>query len=233
MSRCSKIERHQGVALGRCEGGIRDKGILAAHSLCRTVLLTRPAFLLAAILVPFVLGACQERTNPNSPRTYTSAILGFSYTYPGQLIPNTEELRRNLNSTQKGEAQEGVLFSAFERPSPPRAREAVVINAENSSIDKANFDAKHCLQKVTIYQSSQGWAVLRQDMPAIYDGEYFLRGDYQKANPLVFQTVICTIWEGSALEFIFSAGTEDEINQLVRSLETIRFKKPGSRTISH
>jgi hypothetical protein len=195
--------------------------------------MTRHALLSAVVLISFVVGACQEQKSSSSPRTYTSTILGFSYTYPAQLIPNTEELRRNLNSTQKGEVQEGVLFSAFEKPSPPRAREAVVINAENSSIDNANLDVKHCLQKVTIYQSSQGWTVLHQGMPAIFDGQHFLRGDYKKANPLVFQTVICAIWEGSALEFIFSAGTQDEIDQLVRSLDTIRFKKPGSKTISH
>jgi len=140
------------------------------------------------------------------------------------LVPNTGDFRRKLNAAQKAHAQGVVLFSAFETPSPGKVREGVVIMAEDATHYGANWRAKDCLRKVTIILSRQGWTVLRQDTPAVFDGQNFLRADYMRTNPAVFQSAVCTIWKGSALEFTITGGSEEEIKQIFRTLDTLSFQ---------
>lgn len=189
----------------------------------RISILARRTVVAALVLGPFILGAQSEEKNANSQRTYINRALGFSYIYPIQLIPNTSDFRRSLRSSQQRDAQGVVLFSAFEATNPGKARDGVVVTSEDVAHYGTTWDAEHCLRKVTMILSRQDWTVLRQGAPATFDGQNFLRSDYKHTNPLVFQSVVCTIWKESALEFVLSAGSEEEINQLFRSLETLHF----------
>jgi hypothetical protein len=187
---------------------------------------------LTVALIPYVLAAQSEQKSLNSPTTYTSDALGFSYTYPLQLIPNTEEFRRKLGVSEKDRAH-AVLFSAFETPSPGKAREGVVITSEDAAQYGSFWDAKHCLHKTSTTLAQQGWTVLRTNTPVAFGGQSFLRADYEHANPLVFQSAVCTIWKGSVLQLVLSAGSEEEIDALVRSLDTIHFHEPARKPVTH
>jgi hypothetical protein len=208
----------------------RDLSTASAYGLGVT-LMTKYVLALAMILVSVVLGAQSEEKSLKSLTTYTSDTLGFSYTYPPQLVPNTGDFRRKLDARVKDQVQGVVLFSAFETPIPEKARESVVITAEDAAHYGSNWAAKDCLRKVTIILSRQGWTVLRQNTPAELDGQKSLRSDYEHTNPLMFQSVVCTIRKGSVLEFVFSAGSEEEIDQLYRSVDTIHFQDPTRTTI--
>lgn len=184
--------------------------------------------MLAVVLVSFVLSAQSDQKSSDTLRTFTSDAFGFSFTYPLQLIRNTGDFRSKLNAPKNPE-RGIVLFSAFETPSPGKSRESVVIMSEDATLYRAKWGAKSCLREATTIQSRQGWVVLRQDTPATFDSQKFFRADYEHTNPLLFESAVCTIWKGSVLEFILSAGSEEEVNQLFQSLDTIRFKRPKSK----
>jgi hypothetical protein len=186
----------------------------------------------AISLVSFFLVARSQDRSSNSLTTYRSDALGFSYTYPSQLIPNTEEFRRKLDAPEKDRAH-AVLFSAFETPSPGKAREGIVITSEDAAQYGPFWDAKHCLHKTSMILSQKGWTVLRTNTPATFGGQTFLRADYEHASPLVFQSAVCTIWKGSVLQLVLSAGSEEEIDQLARSFDTIHFHEPARKIVTH
>jgi hypothetical protein len=190
--------------------------------------MTKYMFVLALPLFLFVLGAQSGRQSSNSLTTYTNDDLGFSYTYPLQLVPNTTNFRRKLNERVRDREQSVVLLSAFETPIPGKAREGIVITAEDVALYGGRLGARDYLRKVTLALSSEGW-IVRENMSAEFGGQKFLRADYQHTNPPMFQSVVCTIRRKSILEFIFSAGSEEEVNQLLRSLTTIRFRGPNPR----
>ena len=193
--------------------------------------MTKYMFVLAMSLFFFVLGAHSGPQSSDSLTTYTNDDLGFSYTYPLQLVPNTTSFRRTLNArvTHQEQGIVLVLLSAFEAPIFGKAREGVVITAEDVAPNGGNLEARENLRKATIALSMQGWTVLRENMSTEFDGQQFIRADYKHANPTMFQSVVCTIRRKSILEFIFSAGNEEEVNQLLRSLGTIHFFKPSAK----
>lgn len=193
----------------------------------------RGRILLGVVLVLSVLGTSAEQKQQGSSRTYTTARLGFSYTYPIQLIPNSAYFRQEMKPSENGYAQGLVLFSAFETPTPGKARNGIVIMYDDVALFGADWDAKHCLRKLTLMQSKLGWTVLRQNTSAEFDGQGFLRADYEHTNPLVFQSAVCTIWKGEALQFILSAGSEEEIEQLFQSLNTLHFQRLVRKTVPH
>ncbi len=185
---------------------------------------TKQVIIFAVVLIAyFLLGARAEQMGSSSLTTYTNDALGFSYTYPPQLVRNTTDFRHKLNVPQTDPARGIVLFSAFETPRPGAAREGVVIMSEKAAINGADWDAKRCVGKITTMLTPQGWKVVRQETPAKIGGQSFFRADYVHRNPVVFQSAVCTIRNGSVLQFILSAGTGEEIDQLFRSLDTIRF----------
>lgn len=188
--------------------------------------------ILLAVLGSSVVGSHAQERNPTSLRTYTSTTYGFSYSYPMQLVPNSQDFHKRTRPSEKGYRQSVVLFSAFETPTPGKIRDGVVIMYDDVALYGADWDAKHCLRKLTMIESKHGWRVLRQETPAVFDGQSFLRTDYEQTRPPVFQSAVCTIWRGEALQFILSAGSEQEIDELFRSLNTIRFQHALPKTVA-
>jgi hypothetical protein len=181
-------------------------------------------------LIFTILFACfsvaqNEQKDSMAQRTYTSVDFNFSYVYPRLLIPNTEEFLRGLKPPAGGwpQGHEVVIFSAFQTPILGKARDGIVIMAYGVAKYGADWDAKRCIHRLLGIQSKQGWTTVRQDIPAVFDGRNFFRSDYEKNNPRVIQSTLCTIWKGSALEFILSGGSEYEVEQLFRSLDTLHF----------
>jgi hypothetical protein len=184
---------------------------------------------LLALLGTLALGTGSTPKSSGDAKIYRSTTFGFSYIYPSQLVPNTEEFRQKLGTVPRGQAQGQVLFSAFEQPSPGRPRKGVVVTAEDISIYPGNWDAKSCIRKVTLILSKQGWTVLRENIPATIDGREFVRADYQRSNPLLFQSSVCTIWKGNSLNFVFTGGSKEDIEDLLLSLQTVRFQHVSTR----
>src|SRR5580692_7197497 len=112
--------------------------------------MTKYMFVLALSLFLFVLGAQSGRQSSNSLTTYTNDDLGFSYTYPLQLVPNTTNFRRKLNERVRDREQSVVLLSAFETPIPGKAREGIVITAEDVALYGGRLGARDYLRKVTL-----------------------------------------------------------------------------------
>jgi hypothetical protein len=191
------------------------------------------AFMFLVVLGPLTRGARAEQKGPNSKRTYSNTAFGFSYVYPTQLVPNTQGFSRTTKASENGYAEGVVLFSAFETPTPGKARDGIVIMYDDVALYGADWDAHHCLRRLTLMQSKLGWTVIRQNTPAEFDGQSFLRADYEHANPVVFQSAVCSIWKGEALQFILSAGSEEEIEQLFQSLNTLHFQRLVRKTVPH
>jgi hypothetical protein len=189
---------------------------------------------IVTILVPaLTLGLRAENPphhktiQPGSDRTYTSPAFGFSYTYPIQLIRNTADFRHKLGPHIKGQRTTLVLFSAYETPSSTIAREGVVIMAVDASYFGGLRDGADYLHRATVALERQGWVVLRQEVPLMIDGHRFFRSDYvfrQKSSP-IFESSVCTIRGGYALDFVLTGGSTLDIEQLFRSLSTVHFEK--------
>jgi hypothetical protein len=177
------------------------------------------------VVLAWVIGASSTPQMSSPSRTFTNDTFGFSYSYPSELAANTDDFRQKLKSAQNLRGQGAVLFSAFEQSSPGRARDAVVITAEETP---PNGNAKSCLEKVTLILLKQDWTVLRENVPVKLGGRDFLRADYQRASPALFQSAVCTVLKGNSLNFVLTAGSKEDIERLFGSLKTIRFRQQDS-----
>ena len=186
--------------------------------------------LVASTLLANVAG--EDLTRPVDSRNkmgggnYTSPAFGFSYTYPIQLIRNTADFRSKLGPHVKGERTTLVLLSAYEAPSATSAREGVVIMAVDGSYFGGLRDGRDYLRTITGPFERQGWVVLRQELPVTIDGHQFFRSDYvfRRKSPPIFESSVCTVRNGYALDFVLAGGSASDIEQLFRSLSTIHFE---------
>jgi hypothetical protein len=181
----------------------------------------KATLVLHTVLLATVLGLASD-----PPRTFVSTEFGFSYKYPAQLIRNTAGFQKRLLPHSAWQRNLVVLFSAFERPSFPKAREGVVISADDTSYYGGLRTGKDYLPKVRAAMLRQGWIVSKLDYPVDLDGQQFCRADFMRKGKVpIYQSSVCTVRRGYALNFILAGGSEQEIDQLFGSLASIHFQR--------
>jgi hypothetical protein len=165
-----------------------------------------------------------------SSHRFTSIYFGFSYSFPGQLQPNTMELERNLLKRQNPAAVPvSVLASAFESRDGSTPRRGVTIMAHDSTRYGGLSDGKDYLRQLTPSLKRQAWKTLRDAEQHDIDGHLFFRSDYSRQK--VYQASVCTVLRGYVLEFVLTGSSEDDVEGLFESLSTLRFRTTGSAIV--
>jgi hypothetical protein len=79
------------------------------------------------------------------------------------------------------------------------------------------------LRKVASAALKNGLSVLGEPRQQTLAGKSFFRQDFYSPQGAFFQTQVCTVYKGYALDFIFSAKDRTEIEHLFSSLTTLQF----------
>lgn len=84
-------------------------------------------------------------------------------------------------------------------------------------------DAAAYLRMVAASAMRNGLSVLSDPEQKIFADKSFFRQDYQAPKGTFFQTHVCTVYKGYALDFVFSATERGDIEKLFNSLNTLQF----------
>jgi len=97
------------------------------------------------------------------------------------------------------------------------------MNAASASDFK---DGAAYLKKTALVSTVIGLTVLNDPEQKTFAGMTFFRQDYYSPQGPFYQTHVCTVYRGYALDFIISASNREDIDPLFKSLNTLRFEAP-------
>jgi hypothetical protein len=144
---------------------------------------------------------------------YTSDFFRFQYTLPEDFSVDEDflaDLQDQSNSTF-------VLLAAQGPLSGEDRRDMVVIMADHEATT-----AEAYVQKVTRdYAQKQQFEVLKPAYPFTIAGKPFFRADFRKEG--TYQTAVFTVLKGYAVGFSIAAPSEDTMNALLESLNSVKF----------
>lgn len=157
---------------------------------------------------------------------YTSDFFHFQYTLPEDFSVDEDflsDLQDESNSTF-------VLLAAQGPLSGEDRRDMVVIMADHEATT-----AEAYVQKVTRdYAQKQQFEVLKPSYPVTVAGKPFYRADFRKEG--TYQTAVFTVLKGYAVGFSIAAPSEETMNGLLESLNSVKFlgtsatpKTPGTK----
>jgi len=186
---------------------------------------TRPValFLLTVFLRLPLHGTMQAVDTPDngnvSEGTFTSRFFGFSYKIPQGLTPQRNSgFKKHVDNLSGPRVSTFILLVAATLVKPYKN---VVIKAER--VVGLQNGASY-LQKVSSSAMKNGLSVLGSPEQKILAGnKTFFRQDYYSPQGEFFQTQVCTLSKGYALDFVISAKTREDIDQLFDSLNAIEF----------
>ncbi len=148
---------------------------------------------------------------------YTNEVLKVSYQLPGHW------------QTKRGWALASgsvVLFVAVEKTDKP-LKSGVLMSADDvDAYNSPPLDLKGYTQKVgRALSKTHGTIVIREAYPLTFVGHIFYRADYKQESPNTgaYKALVCTKIRGYYTSWMFVAGTPEELNELVLSLNRLSF----------
>jgi protein TonB len=160
-------------------------------------------------------------------RRYMNGYFGFSYRFPEGWNGSA------LRYPAVGESKMYPLFSANPQAASTSDVRYVSINADYLAPNSTVKAPKDFLQIALDQQAGPGgeFEALRTDKRYVYGGRQFYRVDMKArpspGTPVFYQTLICTILRGYAITFSFMAANDDDMEDLVRSMESLTFIEAG------
>lgn len=175
--------------------------------------------------------------------TYTSKYFGFTYTFPEHLVVDPD-----FTEGQQDESQQTfVLLAAFGAAAEAGHREGVVLTADRlegsrhgqrlylpgtPESDKVGHDDDwvepylETLKHVLVAQGADPRVGLRNYS---FGKAKFFRADFERDGP-GFQSLLLTSRNGYALVFDFVGASEERVDKLVQTLDSLKFanEKPKS-----
>ncbi|PYX89826.1 MAG: hypothetical protein DMG67_14180 [Acidobacteria bacterium] len=186
-------------------------------------------FGLLFVLVP--LWAQQADFRPDygllNGRRYMNGYFGFSYRFPEGWTGSA------LKYPAVGESKMYPLFSANPQAASTSDVRYVSINADYLAPNTTIKAAKDFLEVAINAQAgpSGEFEALHTDKRYVFGGKQFYRVDMKAkpspGSPVFYQTLICTIQHGYAITFSFMAANNDDLEELVRTMESLSFIEPG------
>jgi hypothetical protein len=171
--------------------------------------------------------------------TYTSRYFGFSFTFPEHFTVDADFTEGQQDESQEtfvllaafgptaGSAhREGVVLTADKLEAPrhvhkltlPGTPEAATVNHDDDWVQPYLDTLKHVL----VSQGAQPRVGLRDYS---FGGSKFYRADFERDAP-GFQSLLLTRQGGYALVFDFVGGSEERVDKLVSTLDSLKFTKP-------
>lgn len=151
---------------------------------------------------------------------YRNPAFGFSYKIPYGWVDRTADLQDDSADASRSR----LLLAVFERP-PEAAGDtinsAVVIAAEPLSAGIKT--AAEYFESLATLTTDKGFQALQDPQEILVGSAKLVRGDFSKARGklTMCQTSLVTVARGYAVSFTFIAGSEDEVNELVQTLNFV------------
>lgn len=184
----------------------------------------RLIFLFTSLLFVSSLIAAQEAKTAAPPKpasgsfdqnTYTNEFFGFSY-------PLTEEWTESSVARDNANAPNGTYFLFMgDRHIGRRFMNRVVITADDAS--HYTMSLQEYVSKFAHAQVRHGNELLRDAYSVDLSGSHFYRADYKEsfAGGALHKSFVCTEHNGFLLGWTFVAESEQELNDLVNTLQHI------------
>jgi TonB family protein len=157
-------------------------------------------------------------------RRYMNGYFGFSYRFPEGWSGNA------LRYPAVGESKMYPLFSANPQAAGASDVRYVSINADYLPPNTAIKTAKDFLD-VSLNAQSGSFDTLHTDKRYVFAGKQFYRVDMvskpEPGSPIFYQSQLSTLLKSYAVTFSFMAANSDDMEELVRTMESLNFFDPG------
>ena len=214
------------------------QGLLGGKTLNRL----RASVAVAAALTAMLMPSCDALAQSSHPdngvvngRRYLNGYFGFSYRFPEGWKGHAVTRSASLNQAALSATRFYALFAA--NPLVPGAGETryISIQADDLSHNPSVRTGKDFLavSLPSLVGQAGAYDPLRQQR-VNYAGKTFYRQDLQSkrgAGSPLYQTQLVTVEHGYALTFSFIASNQDDLEELVRSAESLSVFKPGSELV--
>lgn len=175
--------------------------------------------------------ATPQETGSIDSGVYRNSYFGLTYSLPEGWYADTRIFKERLPQGSSDPAKRTfVLFSANEfAPGMPglKFNPDVVLMADNASAYRHTVitTGKDYLPIVTREMVvSLHNELIQQGAEINIGGHSFYRADYKR--PLGYQAVVCTVWKGYVLVWMFVGQTTAQLDELVKSMQSISFQTP-------
>jgi len=157
-------------------------------------------------------------------RRYMNGYFGFSYRFPEGWTGTA------LRYPAIGESKMYPLFSSNPQAAGTTDVRYVSINADYLPPTTAIKTPKDFLD-VAVNAQSGSFDSLHTDKRYVFGGKQFYRVDMvakpEPGSPVFYQTQISTLLKSYAVTFSFMAANSDDMEELVRTMESLNFFEPG------
>ena len=157
-------------------------------------------------------------------RRYMNGYFGFSYRFPEGWSGNA------LRYPAVGESKMYPLFSANPQAVGTSDVRYVSINADYLPPNTVIKTPKDFLD-VAVNAQSGSFDALHTDKRYVFAGKQFYRVDMvskpEPGSPVFYQSQISTLLKSYAVTFSFMAANSDDMEELVRTMESLNFFDPG------
>jgi hypothetical protein len=153
-----------------------------------------------------------------SERTYTSDYFGFRYTLPDGMDVDDDF----MEGRQDQSGRSFVLLAATEHEEA--TNRTVVIVADNAGAAGATEPGAYLDKVAGEALKRQGFQPSGPASVVTIAGRSFARADFTKEK--VAETLLVTILRGYAVNFVLTAPSTEEVEELAKSLQTVEFPQP-------
>jgi periplasmic protein TonB len=175
-----------------------------------------------------MLALAQDDFRPDSGvlngRRYVNSYFGFSYRFPEGWTGNA------LRYPAVGESKMYPLFSANPQAANATDVRYVSINADYLPPNTAIRTPKDFLE-VAVNAQASSFDALHTDKHYVFAGKQFYRVDMvskpEPGSPIFYQSQISTLLRSYAITFSFMAANSDDMEELVRTMESLNFFEPA------
>lgn len=179
---------------------------------------------------------------------YKNRFFGLEYRFPLGWTPHGEETKKHImavgrnavsgdTALEKGAYQEAekrteILLSVFQYPlgTPVDYNDAIQVMAEDVAFAPGIKTGREYLQLMgnNLKRSSVPLEMQGEPLPMSLAGLTFYRQDalLTVRTKTVYEAIVATITRQHSLVFVFVAGSDDDRNALVKTLQTIRLSQP-------
>jgi hypothetical protein len=149
---------------------------------------------------------------------YRNVTFGFHYKVPFGWVERTEQMQEDSSD------KSCLLLAVFERP--PEAtgdsvNSAVVITAESVSIYPGLKRAEDYFGPLAEVTTGKGFSVVNQPYYFAVGARQVVREDFKKeiGKLAMYQSSLVILEKSSVVSFMFLAGSQDEVDELIGNLK--------------
>jgi len=191
------------------------------------------AFLLSSLAGAQSSGAAVSTPGPENgtivSNTYANEFLGFWFPIPDGWQVN----RASVGAEREGQAKRlpggGLELLIVDRRTARPARNRIVISAVDATGYSSAIEA-FVSDFVRAPINETGGEVLREASPVDFAGQHFFRADYKQVlkNGVQWGAFVCTKVSGYFIGWTFIAGSPEELEDIVNSLQRLSFRNEPS-----